>query len=317
MKLFIQIPCYNEEKTLPTTLSDLPTHIDGISEIEVVIIDDGSSDRTVEIARQLGVNHIIQFNQNRGLAKAFITGLRYAVEHGADIIVNTDGDNQYKGEDIPKLIQPILRSQAEMVIGVRNMSQIPHFSPIKKILQRLGSRVVSRLAKVSIEDVTSGFRAISRDAAMKLQIFSDYTFTLETIIQAGRMDIAIKTIPIITNPKTRESRLIVSIPRYILISIGTMFRIYVMYEPLKFFVRLSILLITAGALIGIRFLYYLFTVTGDTGREQSLILAAILIILGGLLFLIGVISDSIAGNRKLIQESLYKIKQIEKKMKNP
>jgi len=309
MKLVIQIPCYNEEKTLPITLKDIPRKIEGIDEIDVLVINDGSDDRTQEVARSHGVKNIINVPKRRGLAYAFKAGLDKAASLGADIIVNTDGDNQYKGEDIKLLVEPILKNRAQMVIGCRNMSEIKHFSLMKKMLQHVGSHFVRKFSKTVVKDTTSGFRAYSRDAALKINIFSDYTYTLESLIQAGRNNIPIECVDIRTNPKLRESHLIKSNLRYILRSIVTVFRIYLMYEPLKSFFTIGLLSITAGLLLMGRFLIAHFTRPAGGGHVQSLIIAAVFIIAGFGAIMMGLLGDIISANRRLNEEILYRIKK--------
>mgnify|MGYP005846674753 CR=1 FL=1 len=310
MKLIIQIPCYNEEKTLPVTLADLPRQIDGIDCIEYLIINDGSRDRTVEIAREHGVHHIVNMTKNKGLAKGFMAGLDACLKLGADIIVNTDADNQYKGADIVKLIEPILAGKAEMVIGDRRTHDIEHFSWFKKRLQKWGSWVVRQVSDTDIPDATSGFRALSREAALQMNVVSEFTYTLETIIQAGKKNLAITHVPIGTNGKLRESRLFRSNWSYIKRSVATMARIYTMYEPLKMFSRIGALFFGAGVFIGLRFLYHYFT-QGGAGHIQSLILAAILLILGVQILVLGLVADIIGSNRRLIEDALYRVKKME------
>jgi len=310
MKLIIQIPCYNEEKTLPFTIRDLPREIPGIDKIEYLVIDDGSSDRTVEVARELGVHHIVRHVKNRGLAASFMTGIDACLRLGADIIVNTDGDNQYKGQDIAKLVQPILKGEAEVVVGDRQTDTIEHFSPLKKKLQKFGSWVVRLASDTNVIDTTSGFRAYSRDAAMRLNVVSEYSYTLETIIEAGRRKAAIENVPIGTNEKLRESRLFKSMWGYIKKSGATIIRIYSMYRPLRVFLTLGIIFFTIGFLIGVRFLYFYFNGMGD-GHIQSLILSSILIITGFQLGVFGLLADAIAANRKINDELLYRLKKIE------
>lgn len=314
MKLIIQIPCYNEQDTLPITINDLPKKIKGIDEIEILIINDGSTDRTVEVAKELGVNHIVNFTQNKGLANAFKAGIDACLKLGADIIVNTDADNQYKGEDIERLIQPIINREADMVIGERPIDEIEDFSYLKKKLQRLGSWVIRVISKTNIPDATSGFRAYSREAAMRINVVSNYTYTLETIIQAGRSNIALTSVPIRTNGKLRESRLFSSMWKYITRSINTMIRIFAFYKPLKFFTLLGNIFSLAGIFLGIRFLVLIYVVK-ETGRTHlpSIILGTSLIIIAILIYIIGILSDIIGYNRKLIEEILYKIKKLELK----
>jgi len=309
VKLIIQIPCYNEEATLPLTLKQLPRSFQGVDEVEILVIDDGSTDRTVEVAKQEGVHHIVRLTNHKGLAHAFSAGLDACLRLGADIIVNTDADNQYVGEDIQKLIQPILNGEAEMVIGDRQVNTLPHFSFIKKQLQRLGSWTVRQLSGTEIPDTTSGFRAFSREAAMRLNVISRFTYTLETVIQAGKKNIALAHVPIRVNPQLRPSRLFSSVWGYIKRSTATILRIYTMYEPLKMFSIIGSIIFGAGVFIGIRFLYYYFSHQG-TGHVQSLILAAVLMIVGFQVIMIGLLSDIIAANRLLIEEILYRMKKM-------
>lgn len=304
MKLIIQIPCYNEEETLPQVIRDLPREIEGVDEIEHLVIDDGSTDRTVEIAKELGVHHIVSLGSNHGLAIAFITGVRKCVEFGADIIVNTDGDNQYKGECIKDLVSPILEGKADMVVGCRPIEQVQTFSWLKKKLQRLGSGVVRRFSGTDVPDTTSGFRAYSAEAAMRLHVFNRYTYTLETIIQAGAMDVRLCHVPIQVNPQTRSSRLISSVPRYVWRSVLIILRSYITYKPFRTFLYASLIPGTIGLAYCIRFLYYYFTGHG-TGHIQSIIFAAILLLISFNLFVLGILGHLIGANRKLVHESLY------------
>ncbi|MDZ7267396.1 MAG: glycosyltransferase family 2 protein [candidate division KSB1 bacterium] len=310
MKLIIQIPCLNEEQTLPLTLADLPRHIPGIDVIEYLVIDDGSTDRTAEVARQHGVHHLVRFTSRKGLAEAFMAGLDACLKLGADLIVNTDADNQYRGADIEKLVRPILEGRADMVIGDRQVEKIAHFSPLKIKLQKLGSWVVRHVSETSVPDATSGFRAYSREAALRMNVISRFTYTLETIIQAGKKHIALGHVQINTNGKLRESRLFTSIPDYLRRSIGTIFRIYLMYEPLKAFSWIGALVFAPGLAGALRFLYYYFTGDGG-GHVQSLILSAVLMIVGFQIFMIGLLADLIAGNRRLQEDTLYRIKKLE------
>jgi glycosyltransferase involved in cell wall biosynthesis len=310
MKLIIQIPCLNEEKTLPVTLQDIPREIPGIDTVEILIIDDGSADRTVEVARRLGVDHIISFSENRGLAEAFKAGVDASLYLGADIIVNTDADNQYNGQDIPKLIQPILNGEADLVVGDRQTDTIPHFSKSKKMLQKFGSWVVRQASKTNIPDTTSGFRAYSKEAVLRLNIVSEFTYTLETIIQAGRKKIATTHVPIRTNEMLRESRLFKGIFNYIKRSANTIIRIYTMYRPLKVFLTTGFIMLLLGLGINVRYLVYFFIGEGS-GHIQSLILGATLMIIGFQMGMIGLIADLIANNRKLLEETLYKVKKLE------
>lgn len=310
MKLMIQIPCYNEEKTLPVTAADLPRSISGIDEIEYLIINDGSSDDTVDVARKCGIHHIVSFPQNKGLASAFMAGIDACLRLGADIIVNTDADNQYCGQDIEKLVRPILEKKAEMVIGERPINEIESFSFLKKKLQRLGSYVVRKASNTDIPDAPSGFRAYSRDAAMRLNVVSHYTYTLETIIQAGNKNIALTSVPIRTNQETRESRLFHSMFGYIKKSVVTIFRIFMMYRPLRFFAVLGAIIFGLGTILGIRFLVYYFMGQGQ-GHIQSLILTAVLLMIGFQIGITGLLADIIAGNRKLIEDVQYRLRKME------
>jgi glycosyltransferase involved in cell wall biosynthesis len=310
VKLIIQIPCYNEAETLSIALNDLPKKIEGIDEIEVLIINDGSTDNTVEVAKAHGVKHVVSFSQNRGLAKGFMAGLDACIRAGADIIVNTDADNQYCGEDIAKLVLPILKGEADIVVGARPIMQTKHFSIIKKLLQKLGSWVVRKASRTHIPDAPSGFRAISRKAAMQLKVFSEYTYTLETIIQAGQKGMAITSVPIRTNGDLRPSRLVKSIGSYIKKSIITILRIFVVYRPFRFFLALSAVLFGVGFLIGLRFVYVYLQGAGS-GHVQSLILASLLMLMGFNAFLAGVMSDVIAVNRKLLEETNTRLWSLE------
>lgn len=310
MKLIVQIPCLNEEQTLPATVHDIPRAIAGIDAVELLIIDDGSTDRTVQVARELGVEHIVRFRRNRGLAAAFAAGLDACLRLGADIIVNTDGDNQYAGADIPKLVAPILAGQTDMVIGDRQTDTIAHFSPLKKRLQKLGSWVVRQASGTDIPDTTSGFRAYSRDAALRLNIVSGYSYTLETIIQAGKQRLALTHVPVATNAKLRESRLFRSIPNYLGHSTQTIVRTYAMYEPLRIFMVIGVLLLSLGLLLSLRYVYFMFQGQG-TGHVQSVIIAAVLLIAGIQVILIGFLADLIAVNRRLNEDILLRVKRLE------
>lgn len=316
-KLIIQIPCYNEEQTLGVTLTALPRQLPGIDTIEWLIIDDGSQDRTVEVANEYGVDHIVRFPTNQGLAKAFMAGLEASLKAGADIIVNTDADNQYCAEDIPKLLQPILLGQAEIVVGARPITEIEHFSPIKKVLQQLGSWVVRLASNTDIPDAPSGFRAFSRQAAMQLNVFNKYTYTLETIIQAGQKGMAITSVPIRTNGELRSSRLVKSIPSYVTRSIFTIVRIFMVYKPLRFFLFLGSIPFSMGFTLGIRWLIYFFAGTERT-RIPSLILAAILMLIGFQLWVLGLVADLLAANRKLMEEIQLRLRRqdVDQKVKS-
>ncbi len=310
MKLIIQIPCYNEEETLGITYNDLPREIEGIDEIEYLIINDGSSDSTVEVARELGFHHIVSFKQNKGLAKGFIAGLDACLHLGADIIVNTDADNQYCGEDIEKLVRPILDGKADIVIGERPIDETEHFSSRKKTFQHLGSWIVRLASNTEIPDAPSGFRAYSREAALRVNVVNEYTYTLETIIQAGHNKIAMASVPIRTNPETRKSRLFKSMWAYIRRSSSVIIRSFMMYKPLKFFGTLGIIIFLIGTALGIRFLVFYLSGTGE-GHIQSLILAAVLMIMGFQTIVMGLLSDIISANRKILEDVQYRVRKID------
>ncbi|NOY70121.1 MAG: glycosyltransferase family 2 protein [Deltaproteobacteria bacterium] len=310
MKLIIQIPCFNEEKTLPATVADIPREIEGIDRVEILVIDDGSTDRTVEVAKGLGVEHIIRNKGNKGLAFSFISGLNTCLKLGADIIVNTDGDNQYKGEFIPRLIAPILSGEADIVVGDRKTDHIGHFSPVKKRLQKLGSLVVRLLSKTDVPDAVSGFRAFSRDAAMRTNIVSAYSYTVETIIQAGNKKLTVKSVPVETNPQTRPSRLMKSMPRFIMNQLNTMVRMYTMFKPMRVFFIIGFFCLFAAMIPLARFLIYYFMGMGE-GHIQSLIFGAILFIIGFQVMVIALLGDVISFNRKLVEETLYRVKRME------
>ncbi len=310
MKAIIQIPCFNEEETLPQTVRDLPRELPGVDDVEILVVDDGSCDRTSEVAEKLNVDHIVRLKQNQGLAYAFMVGLEAALEAGADIVVNTDADNQYRGEDIERLIQPLLEGKADIAVGDRGVATLEHFSPLKRWLQRWGSWVVERAAGIEIPDATSGFRAFTREAAMRLTVLSDYTYTLETLIQAGARRMAVTYVPIRTNPQTRQSRLIQSVPSFLAVSAITILRFYAMYRPLRLFLSLGAVMIAGGVALGIRFLYYFITGPGF-GKVQSLILAAILTIVGFQVCLIGLMADLVRLNRKMLEEAVYRVRRIE------
>lgn len=310
MKLIIQIPCYNEEETLPETVADLPTQIDGIDTIEYLIIDDGSADRTSEVAREVGVHHIVRFADNRGLARGFMAGLDACLKLGADIVVNTDADNQYKGQDIPKLVRPLIDGEADIVVGDRQVMTIEHFSATKKQLQKFGSWVVRQASATTVVDATSGFRAISRDAAMRMFVVNEFTYTLETLIQAGRNRLEVASVPIGTNPKTRESRLFKSIPDYINRAGSTIVRIYTMYKPLRTFFTIAAICLIIATAIGGRFLYFFINGEGD-GHVQSLLLATILFNAGFVTLMVGILADLVAANRKLMEDAVTRLRRIE------
>lgn len=301
MKLIIQIPCYNEAGTLAIALNALPRQVAGFDSVEWLIIDDGSTDETVKVARENGVDHIIRHTCNQGLARGFMTGLDACLRLGADVIVNTDADNQYEAEDIPALTTPILEKKADIVVGARPIETIEHFSPIKKALQKLGSWVVRIASKTDIPDAPSGFRAMSRAAAQRLMVFNDYTYTLETIIQAGQKNMAITSVPIRVNDDLRPSRLVKSIPSYIKRSIITIIRIFIIYRPFRFFAAIGTVLFGLGALLGLRFVNFYLQGNGD-GHVQSLILASTLLVMGFQTFMVAFLADLLAANRKLIED---------------
>lgn len=310
MKLIVQIPCYNEEETLPQTVRDIPTEIPGVDTVEIMIIDDGSSDRTVEVARELGVHHIVCNKHNLGLAKTFRNGLDACLKAGADIIVNTDGDNQYCGADIPKLVAPVVAGTADMVIGDRQTDKIDHFSKAKKFLQWFGSGVVRKLAGVWVPDTVSGFRAFSREAALRLNIVSSYSYTIETVIQAGKKQLAVTSVPIRTNAKTRDSRLFKSIPDFIMRQVTTIVRMYAMYQPLRFFFAIGGVLSIIGLLPVLRFLW--FYLMGDSGGHiQSLVLGGVLLMMGFISFIAGLVADLISFNRQLQEMTLERVRKLD------
>lgn len=309
MKLIIQIPCYNEAETLEIALNDLPKHIDGIDEIEYLIINDGSKDNTVEVAKKWGVHYVVNFRRNKGLAKGFMAGLDACLSAGADIIVNTDADNQYCGEDIEKLVRPILEGKTDIVIGERPIDQTEHFSPLKKKLQHFGSWVVRKASNSDIPDAPSGFRAYSREAAMRLNVTNEYTYTLETIVQAGRDKIAMTSVPIRTNGELRPSRLFSSMFGYVKKSMVTIIRAYMMYKPLQFFSIVGSVPFVAGLILGIRFL--IFMIMGESaGHIQSLILASVLLMMGFMTYIIGLQADVIAKNRKILEDVQYQVRRL-------
>jgi glycosyltransferase involved in cell wall biosynthesis len=310
VKLIIQIPCYNEATTLPTTVAALPRSLDGVDEIEVLVVDDGSQDGTADVAVDLGVHHVVRMTHNSGLARAFVAGLDASVQLGADIVVNTDADNQYVADDINALIEPILAGRADVVVGDRGVGAHPDFSPSKRRLQQLGSWVISQAANTDIPDATSGFRALTRDAALRTIVLSEYSYTLETLIQAGANHRAVEYVPVRTNPPTRPSRLMRSLPNYLGNSGATIVRAYTVYRPLRVFITLGLVLVLIGAAIGLRFLYYYFAGSG-TGHIQSLILAAVLLIVGFQVMMIGLVADLIGFNRKIIEEILYRVRRSE------
>ena len=321
MKLIIQIPCYNEAETLEIALNDLPKHIDGIDEIEYLIINDGSKDNTVEVAKNWGVHYVVNFKKNKGLAKGFMAGIDACLRNGADIIVNTDADNQYCGEDIETIVRPILDGKADIVIGARPIDQTEHFSWLKKKLQHLGSWVVRRASKTDIPDAPSGFRAYSREAALQLNVFNEYTYTLEQIVQAGRTNIPIMSVPIRTNGELRPSRLFHSMFGYIKKSMLTIFRAYLMYKPMRFFLALGVVPFIIGFAIGVRYIVFIF-MGRATGNIQSLILCSLLIMIAVMIWVLGMMADVISSNRKISQEIQartrdidYRLAWIEKNLK--
>jgi glycosyltransferase involved in cell wall biosynthesis len=310
MKLIIQIPCFNEAETLADTIKAIPQSIPGIDVIEILVIDDGSTDDTFEVAVDNGADHVIRLPNNTGLANAFIAGLEESISRGADVIVNTDADNQYKGEDIPRLLEPIILGRAEIVVGDRGVATLNSFSRSKRFLQRIGSGVIQLASGVATPDATSGFRAITRDAALRTIVLSEYSYTLETLIQAGARRIAVEYVPIRTNPQTRPSRLMRSVSHYITHSSATILRVYTMYRPLRVFSFFGILFLVGGAILGIRYLYFFLNGEG-AGHVQSVILAAVLWIVGFQVLLIGLLADLIGFNRKILEEALYRLRRME------
>ena len=310
MKLIIQIPCYNEYDTLGKTVADLPRRIEGVSKIEYLVIDDGSSDGTAELARSLGVHHVLENTANLGLARTFARGLDYALGAGADIIVNTDGDNQYLGADIGNLVQPIVEGRAEVVIGDRQTGSINHFSSSKKLLQKVGSSIVRYFSGVQIPDAVSGFRAISRNAAMQLNIVSSFSYTIEMLIQSGKKGLVVASVPIRTNAKTRESRLFKSVFRFIERSATTAVRMYAMYQPLRTFSLIGLVIALIGAVPILRFLYFFLIGDGD-GRIQSLVIGSALLTVGALTFVIGLLADLVGRNRQLLELTLERVRRLD------
>ncbi len=315
MKLIIQIPCYNEQTALPVTLAALPRRCPGVDVVEWLVIDDGSSDQTAEVARQHGVDHVVRFPRHRGLASAFVAGLEAALKAGADLIVNTDADNQYNADDIPKLVQPILDGEAEIVVGTRPIAATRHFSPVKRVLQRLGSWLTRVVSQTDVLDAPSGFRAFSREAAMKIHVFNEYSYTIETIIQAGQKGMAIVSVPIRTNEDLRPSRLVRSLGSYIGRQVLTMFRIFVTYRPFRFFAANGLLIFLVGLLISLRFVYFYFT-EGGQGKVQSLILSALLMGTGFFLGVVGIIADLISVNRQLLEGLDWRLQKVEESLRD-
>jgi glycosyltransferase involved in cell wall biosynthesis len=308
MKLIIQIPCYNEAETLPVALKELPRQVPGFDQVEWLVINDGSTDATSEVARECGVDHVVGFTNNQGLAKAFLRGLDACIKLGADVIVNTDADNQYRAADIPLLVAPILSGKADIVIGTRPIDTIETFSPLKKLLQKTGSAVVRFMSKTNIADAPSGFRAMSREAALRMNVFNEYTYTLETIIQAGQKNIAITAVPVRVNGELRPSRLVKSIPSYLRKSVLTISRIFVVYKPFRFFMSVGVSFFGLGVLVGLRYLYYLFTAHG-AGHVQSVILSSILLGIGFQTMLTALLADLLAVNRRLLEDVQYRLKK--------
>ncbi|MDQ3556705.1 MAG: glycosyltransferase family 2 protein [Gemmatimonadota bacterium] len=311
MKLLIQIPCRNEEDTLPTTLAQLPRSLPGVGRVEWLIVDDGSTDRTVEVARAAGVDHVVSFPTHQGLARAFAAGLEACVAAGADIVVNTDADNQYEAACIPDLIAPILAGRAEIVVGARPIDEIRDFSPVKKLLQKLGSWSVRQASGTRVADSPSGFRAFTREAALRLNVFSEYTYTLETVIQAGQKNIPITSVPIRTNPSVRPSRLVRSVPSYVRRSIGTIARIFMLYRPLRFFFWAGLLPVGGGVALGVRWLALFFLEDAQRTRAPSLILAAVLLLAGFQLWTFGLVADLMAANRVLLEDVQLRLRRSE------
>jgi glycosyltransferase involved in cell wall biosynthesis len=307
MKLIIQIPCFNEEQTLPATLADLPSEVEGFDVTEYLVVDDGSTDRTLEVAREHGVHHIVKQVKNLGLARAFMAGLEEGLRQGADVIVNTDGDNQYRGECIQSLVDPILAGETQIVVGARPISEIETFSPIKKFLQYLGSWVVKVASGAKIPDAPSGFRAYHRDAAILLRVNNNYTYTLETIIQAGQVGIPMTSVPVSVNTVHRPSRLFRNTFEYILRSVATIFRVFILYRPFRFFCSLAVIVSIPGLIGILRFLYFYFA-DGGAGHVQSLILSGLLVALGSILMAVGLLADLISSNRRLLED--IRVRQI-------
>lgn len=309
LKVIVQIPCLNEAKTLPITLKDIPRKIENVSKVEVLVIDDGSTDRTSEVAKEHGVEHIVRFRGRKGLARAFEAGVEAALSLGADILVNTDGDNQYRGEDIKKLVKPIIDGEADIVVGSRDIDHIRHFSVFKKILQKMGSWVVRRVSGTNIPDASTGFRAYSRKALLEINIVSEFSYTLETIIEAGKKNLAISNVSVRTNPPLRKSRLYKSIFQYITKSANTILRIYTMYEALYVFMMIGLVVFFCGTVLFLRYLYFYIFNLNPTGHIQSLILGAVLSLIGLQVMVFGLVADLVSSNRKLIEKILIKIKR--------
>lgn len=315
MKLIIQIPCFNEAESLPVTLKELPREVPGFASVEWLVINDGSTDDTENVARAHGVDHIVGFTKNQGLARSFLAGLDACINLGADVIVNTDADNQYNAADIPALTAPILAGRADLVVGARPIDGIVSFSATKKFLQKLGSAVVRFVSRTSIPDAPSGFRAMTREAALRLNVFNDYTYTLETLIQAGQKGLATTSVPVRVNSTLRPSRLVKSIPSYIRKSLVTIARIFVVYKAFRFFMAIGVTVLSLGLIIGIRFLYY-YATDGGAGHVQSLILASILLSVGFQTMLTAFLADLLAVNRRLMEDVQYRVKKLESSENN-
>ncbi len=316
MKLIIQIPCYNEAETLPETVAALPPQLEGIDEIETLIIDDGSTDATIDVAKSVGVHHIVRLTEHSGLAAGFVIGLESSLRMGADIIVNTDADNQYNAGDIKNLIEPIMAGRAQIVVGDRGVATLDSFSPTKRVLQRLGSWVIAQASGVHTPDATSGFRAITRDAALRTLVLSEYSYTLETLIQAGAKKIPIEYVSVRTNPQSRPSRLMRNVPQYLSLSSATIIRAYTMYRPLRVFTTIGLLMIFLGVFLGVRFLYLNYIVQTGGGLIQSVIMSAALLIVGFQVLLIGLVADLVGFNRKILEETLYRLRRLEINLPN-
>jgi glycosyltransferase involved in cell wall biosynthesis len=308
MKLIIQIACYNEEETIAETLQALPKKLEGMDKIEILIVNDGSTDQTLAVAKKHGVDHILSFKRNQGLAKSFMAGINECLKHGADIIVNTDGDNQYCADDIPKLVKPILEGKADMVVGARPISRIKHFSFTKKIMQKIGSWLVRRVSHTEVQDAPSGFRAITRNAALKLNVFNTFTYTHETIIQGGLKNMVILNVPIRVNGVKRPSRLFKSLPLYIIRSFIAILRMLVVYRPFRFFFTIGAIFLFAGLIFGARYLYFLIIGQG-AGHIQSVILSGVLIGISFQMMLVAFIADLLGVNRKLLEEIQYRLRK--------
>ena len=311
MKLIVQIPCLNEEETLPRTLAELPREVEGFETVEWLVVDDGSADRTADVARACGADHVVRLTTNKGLAVAFQAGLDAALKLGADVIVNTDADNQYRASDIPRLVAPILAREADLVVGVRPVRDIEDFSSLKKVLQRWGSWVVRQASDTSVPDTTSGFRAYHREAALRLHVVSRFTYTVETLIQAGKSDLAVAHVPILTNRKTRESRLFTSLAQYVARSMGTILRVYAMYEPLRVFLWLAAVFGAVGIALFVRFTWFYLTTPGPTGHVQSLVVGAAFLVLSLQLAVLGILADLLRSNRLIAEDTLERVRRME------